>query len=422
MPHVVQVSQWSAQQDIGCAFPTTPNQPFYNTTTWSLTTCYVLGVRDCPYQGSSSVGIHDIEAAVAVTNVPTGTTSKGLIILLSGDGGTNFFNFPHGGDTGVAGESYAGDYYHSGVNPSYTVAQVAWLSRWNDNSNDPPIKSLVDEACRPYYLMKYINDNFSQAGPTCAQGHSGGASEIAYSLAFYGADRHSGGYLDTVLFTSGPPESDIKAGCQYPQSGGGPPINVCSGSKCVGAISSWPDCLQYPNGNNDCNNPYNTYENTQTYQTAQAVSHDTIGYPSSSANNCNNYTGTGTSTSAYDLTWADMSLVTGTTAHGNASYPNTFVYAYLCTGPHLIDQDPLVDGSSGYINLSNDSAAQGWSYLNLVSTSTGQLGGVPQIYGVDYCADPEMIWVTGAVALGTGGVAAFTRSEQDMANNCQNPH
>lgn len=348
---------------------------------------------------------------MAVTNVPTGVTSKGLIILLSGDGGTNFFNFPFGGDTGVAGESYARDYYYNGANP-YTIAQVAWLSKWNDNSSDPAIKSLVDEACRPYLLMKYINDHYSQAGPTCAQGHSGGASQIAYSMAFYGADRHSGGYLDTVLFTSGPSESDIKSGCQYPQSGGGPPINVCSGSKCVGAISSWQDCLQYPNGNNDCNSPYNSYEDILAYQTAQAVSHDTIGPPASQANNCNNYNGTGTSTSPYDSTWANMSLVTGTTANGNMSYPNTFVYAYLCTGPHLITQD----GSSRFINLSNDSAAQGWSYLNLVST------GQTKIYGVDYCQDPEMIWVNGAVALGTGGQTAFARSEDDMAQNCKIPH
>jgi hypothetical protein len=148
------------------------------------------------------------------------------------------------------------------------------------------------------------------------------------------------------------------------------------------------------------------------------VSQHTIGHPSSLANNCNNYNGTGTSTSPNDLIWEDMSLVTGTTAHGNVSYPNTFVYGYLCTGPHLTTEDD----PSRFINLSNDSAAQGWSYLNLLSTSTGQPGGIPAIYGVDYCQDPEMIWVTGAVALGTGGQAAFAQSEQDMANNCQNPH
>jgi hypothetical protein len=103
------------------------------------------------------------------------------------------------------------DYYYNGANP-YTVAQVAWLSNWNDNSSDQHIKSLVDEACRPHYLMKYINDNLSQGGPTCAQGHSGGAAAIAYSLAFYGADRHTGGYLDTVLFTSGQVNPTSRAG------------------------------------------------------------------------------------------------------------------------------------------------------------------------------------------------------------------
>lgn len=50
---------------------------------------------------------------------------------------------------------------------------------------------------------------------------SAGAAAIAYPLAWYGADRNTpGGYLDTVLFTSGPTLSDIKAGCQYPQARG----------------------------------------------------------------------------------------------------------------------------------------------------------------------------------------------------------
>ena len=44
-------------------------------------------------------------------------------VLLDGDGGTSFFNFPGNGT------SYVADYYSHG----FTTVQVAWADAWNDN-------------------------------------------------------------------------------------------------------------------------------------------------------------------------------------------------------------------------------------------------------------------------------------------------
>jgi hypothetical protein len=118
-----------------------------------------------------------------------------------------------------------------------------------------------------------------------------------------------------------------------------------------------------------------------------------------------------------------MSLVTGGTPNGNVNYPNTWVSAYVCSGPTLTPQTVTLPGTSGYYNLSNNSAAQGWSYVSLVQSSILSQGGKPNIYRIDYCADPEMIWADGSVAEGTvGPMSGFQASEQDMITNCRVVH
>ena len=153
----------------------------------------------------------NINAFVGVTT-PAGTP-KGTIVLLSADGGTSFFNFPSGGLNGLGTPSYVNDYYSAG----YITVQVAWAATWWDNTDEPPIKSILDEACRAATLLNYINGHYAYSqAPMCAQGHSGGAAAIGYSMAWYGADKGSGGYLQTALLTSGPALSDMQSGCEYP--------------------------------------------------------------------------------------------------------------------------------------------------------------------------------------------------------------
>jgi hypothetical protein len=128
--------------------------------------------------------------------------------------------------------------------------------------------------------------------------------------------------------------------------------------------------------------------------------------------NCNNWKGSGLDThgGGIDDAWMDMSLVPPPYGH----YPQTFLYGFLCEGPKF-----MVDDQGIRRDISNSSAAQGWSYLSTLSVSSGQPNAFPQIYRVDQCADPEMIWGAGSQAVGTGGLTGYQASEQAMQNNCR---
>jgi hypothetical protein len=167
----------------------------------TLTSCMKVAVGGCPTQGDVNNPLPSVLAYVAVSHQATGTTPQGTIVLLSGDGGTSFLNV---GD----GSTYVADYYNIG---DFTTVQFAWADDWDDNSAEPDVKSVKDEACWPATLLKFIHDNYAapSTGAMCAQGHSGGASALGYAMEFYGADRsastiNGSGYLDTVLMTSGP--------------------------------------------------------------------------------------------------------------------------------------------------------------------------------------------------------------------------
>jgi hypothetical protein len=346
----------------------------------------------------------DLTAYVAVST-PAGTL-KGTIVLLSGDGGTSFFNFPNGGSSGLGTPSYVNDYYHAG----YRTVQVAWSYFLWENTNEPPIYSIMDEACRPATLLNYFGTHFVQSGtPMCAQGHSAGAAALGYSMAWYGADRASGGYLDTVLLTAGPALSDIQSGCEYPNGPGSQ--TVCSGGKCVGggSTSSWPRCLQYANEQQDCLG--NAYQHIAQYDAAQSVSRHTISShnPNIIENNCNNYQNNGQTTDLLNSEWGSMNLIA---VGANFGYSHTFVFGYLCSGPAF-------DGSGNL--LSNNSSAQGWSYQSLLTTSSLQQNSFPAIYRIDSCAGSEMIWASGSSAVGTTQ-SGFHQSENDMMGQCKVPH
>jgi hypothetical protein len=355
-----------------------------------------------------------ITVYVAVT---TPTTTLGTITLLSADGGTSFFNFPSGGLDGLGTPSYVNDYYHAALNNTgYVTVQAAWAEDCWDNTNEPDVKSITDEACRPATLLQYISAHYAASSkPVCAQGQSGGAAAIGYSMAWYGADRNSGGSLDTVMLTSGPALSDIQSGCAYTSPiNSPPPQTVCGSGKCVGGAStpSWQDCLEYPNKLTDCFSPPNPYPHSTLYAAAQSVSRHTIGphNPYIAENNCNNYQNNGQTTTDLNAEWASMNLIA---PGANFNYPHTFAFGYLCSGPVL---DPLNN------NTSNNSAAQGWSYQSLLAVSSSQNGGFPVIYRVDRCSGPEMIWGPNAIAVGTGGNDGYDQSKGDMITNCRSPH
>jgi hypothetical protein len=393
-----------------CNFPVQGGDAWYPPGSPTLTSCIKVNVGGCATLGDPNNTLPTITAYVAISHQPANITPLGTIVLLSGDGGKSFFNAGDGN-----GDNYVADYY----NALFTTVQVAWAGDWNDNSAMPPPseKSVKDEACRPATLLHFIyHTYFNDTGAMCAQGHSGGASAIAYAMEFYGADRGDNtvnnpvGYLDTVVMTSGPALADIYNGCHYdPHSSQAPASDVCQGGVCVGAATDWPSCLEYPEGGQancfpDGDPNRANYPVGMLYDSAEGVTMHTIGDFQQAQANCNNAKGNDASTATLDGDWHDMSLVPVPYGH----YPQTFVYGFLCSGPNKDS-----DGN----DTSNSTAAQAWSYLSALSVSTReQLNGFPLIYRVDGCADPEMIWAHDSMA--EGGTTGYATSRDAMETNC----
>ncbi len=206
----------------------------------------------------------------------------------------------------------------------------------------------------------------------------------------------------------------MQSGCEYPN--GPAPSTVCGSGKCFGGAStqSWHSCLEYPEGSkSDCFSSPLPYPNLALYDAGQSVSHKTISMHNqfSNENNCNNYSGSGMATTDLNSEWASMSLIA---PGANFTYSHTFVYGYLCSGRDLNPENE---------DISNNTAAQGWSYQSLLTTSSlPPQNGFPTIYRIDGCTDPEMIWGPNAIAVGTGGNHGFQQSESDMMTNCKVPH
>lgn len=106
------------------------------------------------------------------------------------------------------------------VADGFEVIVVSWATQtpWLMSSPGEEVGPKV-LACRPATSIKWIHDNIYQkltspakgkgACGFCATGNSGGASQIAYSLSFYGvAD-----LLDAAIMTSGPPHAALDQAC-----------------------------------------------------------------------------------------------------------------------------------------------------------------------------------------------------------------
>ena len=340
--------------------------------------CHTVTVYGCPASNQGTGILPPINATIAVSTPPSTAPSSdwngGTIFLHSGSDGEDYFGEGNG-------TSYAGDYYNGG----FQVVQVAWATgtSWRDNSNQPSVKSMKYEACRPATLLKYVYDTFHGSGGMCAQGHSTGATALAFALAWYNAES----YLNNVVLTSGPAQGDIEAGCTYPipqqfQN----PMTVCPPDKCIdGAAGAWTD--------------FTTYLNAGPSSAAESVAR----YTNNPPKNCNDWSQSHTPTGANaNATWHEMSVVS---ANADYSYPNTSVYAFLCGPPTLG-------------NPQNNSAAQAWLYLqNLTGAGQTLSHG---FYRVDTCTGDEKIW-DGMDWNGMANESAFDTSKNAMISACVKP-
>jgi hypothetical protein len=333
--------------------------------------CYTTTISNCSnhnFAGDPSV-IAPLGATIAVSTPPAWNGST--IFLHNGSNGEDYFN--QGDST-----SYAEEYYNNG----FQVVQMIWVGQGWQNAPGEPVQILKYEACRPATLLNAVYQNIhggsSAPGAMCAQGHSAGSAAMAYALAWYGA----ADYLADVVLTSGPVYANVEAGCQYPYAQAfKTPIEVCPPTQfgCVdGSEGGWLDAAQY-------------------FVTDGDAAKGVAGYTITGAN-CNNWTGSGQSTTAtQNQDWGGMSVVS---AGASYSYPATRLYAFLCATSSTGQQ--------------NNSAAQGQLFYQNFTSVVQTLD--YDVYRVDSCMGDEMIWF--GTLPGVNNQSAFNVSAQDMIDGC----
>ena len=198
----------TAQDSTSGPVPAAPTVlPLGTVTSLGSATCLSGATKGaaCTSVRVSCPGIPDLDATLAEAS-PKGTI-KGTIILVSGGGGTTFFN------SGFANK-YLGD--------AFRVAQFAWTSDWEDTGG----VGLKASACRPATLFEYLFTTLHTGSRTqgfCGQGSSGGGAALAFSLADYGLSD----YFDYVVIAAGPGVSRMDYGCDKSLYTG-PALNLCS--------------------------------------------------------------------------------------------------------------------------------------------------------------------------------------------------
>ncbi len=147
--------------------------------------------------------IADDTAVVAVSE-PTGP-AVGTVLLMSGGGGTKYFDVPE---------------TSSFLAANLRVVEIAWNDDW------PSAKpaSALNSACRAATLSQWIYDNVhggaaaSKTAGFCGLGISGGGAFFAYSMAHYGLKN----IYDYLQIESGPSVSKFDFGCDPSLYDGGP--------------------------------------------------------------------------------------------------------------------------------------------------------------------------------------------------------
>jgi hypothetical protein len=131
---------------------------------------------------------------------PQGTL-QGTILFASGWDGTYWWGGP-------------GTNYGTIVNQlqavGFRTVQIRWHTNWWAGASGQ-LEGYAKLACRPATVLRWVYDNLRQDvhAPFCAEGHSNGASQVAYAITQYGlADLFS-----LVLFESGPNFARVDHGC-----------------------------------------------------------------------------------------------------------------------------------------------------------------------------------------------------------------
>lgn len=146
--------------------------------------------------------------AFLATAQPTAQV-RGLVMLMTGGGGTSWWS---------EASSLASSFVDTLRADGFIIVQLRWVDPWLASAPGEDAGS-GQLACRPATVFKSVHDNqFAPLGLPqqaigrcgfCITGNSGGASQVAYALSFYGLDS----ILDAVIPTSGPPHAAQARGC-----------------------------------------------------------------------------------------------------------------------------------------------------------------------------------------------------------------
>ena len=270
----------------------------------------------CYHATVSCPDMPDIGVTYGVAT-PSGT-SLGTVVFVSASGGTTTMAGNYTNDAPF-------DLFHFG----YQTVQFAWDSEWQMGSSSGSLKVA---ACRVATFLNYAYSQYYQTNssnsPTagmCAQGQSGGAGGLAFSLTYYGASS----FLDKAVIVSGPQYANLVQGCSVPNY---PPVNICPSEN-----------GNYPMG---CNSAAGTWSDSPVY-VKDAASNMSIELANDPP--CNSPSHTYTTQDEINLT--ATSLVDGA-ADATYNYPQTAITAWEC------DDDSY---------WQNPTEAEGWLYLSQFS-------------------------------------------------------
>ncbi len=135
---------------------------------------------------------------------PTRRSASGLVVLTLGGFGTDL----GGGIT---------SFVRRLTTDGFKTVVIQWRDSWLQSAEGEQVGP-ARLACRTATAIQWIHDNlYGQLGLAasprtcgfCVTGNSGGASQAAYALSFYGL----GGIIDGAVLSGGPPHAAIAQGC-----------------------------------------------------------------------------------------------------------------------------------------------------------------------------------------------------------------
>jgi hypothetical protein len=161
----------------------------------------------CPSVADASVRLH-----------LTGSGTSGTMLLTTGDLGTGFYSA--GGEAGEEADTTAAAMTAMRAE-GLRLIEVAWEKPgvWEATGS-------ISAGCRFATLASFLEDEYHDEGLFMAQGNSGGATQIAFALAYYGL----GDLFDLANMSGGPPPCPLSANGV---------LNRREQDACVGGAGTW---------------------------------------------------------------------------------------------------------------------------------------------------------------------------------------